>query len=139
MLRNADRASWLTREGDNFSGLIWNYTVPDQDESNRPYFRKLHPPTSLPSIDLTVSSLQPGTYRLSLHRTGFKANDAYSQYIEWGLPQNLTPEQVTTLQHLAEDVPETEINIEVGRNGSLSRKIALRANDVILVKLNRVQ
>jgi xylan 1,4-beta-xylosidase len=139
VLRNADEKSWLTREGDNFSGLIWNYTVPDQDESNRPYFRKLHPPTSLPPINLTVSSLRSGTYRLTLHRTGFKANDAYSQYIEWGLPQNLTPAQVTTLRHLSEDLPETEINIEVGENGSLNRKIPIRTNDVILVKLNRVQ
>ena len=97
VLRDRDADSWLTRDGGNFAGLIWNYTIPDQTESDRPYFRKLHPATPLPPVDLTVSSLKPGAYRLQLYRTGYKANDAYSQYIAWGLPTNLTPAQIATL------------------------------------------
>jgi xylan 1,4-beta-xylosidase len=139
VLRNADAESWLTREGDRFSGLIWNYTIPDQQESNRPYFRKLHPPASLPPVKLSVSSLQPGSYRLKVYRTGFQANDAYSQYIEWGLPKNLAPAQVATLQSLSSDVAETDIKLEVGADGTLSRTIPIRTNDVILVKLDMVK
>ncbi len=137
VLRNGDAESWLTRDGGNFAGLIWNYTTPDQRESNRPYFRKLHPSTPLPSVKLTISSLQPGRYRLSLHRTGFKANDAYSQYIEWGMPKDLTPEQIAMLRQLSSDVPETDIDVEVGANGIFSREIPIRTNDVILVSLKR--
>jgi xylan 1,4-beta-xylosidase len=139
VLRNGDRRSWLTRDGGDFSGLIWDYTTPDQKESNRPYFRKLHPSTPLPPIDLTVTSLQPGTYRLLVHRTGFKANDAYSQYIEWGRPKDLTPKQIETLQQLSNDTPETQIVVHVGANGTFHRKIQIRTNDVVLVNVSRVQ
>jgi xylan 1,4-beta-xylosidase len=137
VLRNTDAESWMTRDGGNFAGLIWNYTIPDQQESNRPYFRKLHPSTPLAPVSLTISSLQPGAYRLTLHRTGFKANDAYSQYIEWGMPRDLTPAQVATLQRLAGDVPELDVKIEVGQDGLFQRDIPIRTNDVVLVKLQR--
>ena len=139
VLRNADAESWLTRDGDDFAGLIWNYTIPEQQESDRPYFRKLHPATPLHPVHLQVAGLHPGTYRLSLYRTGFKANDAYSQYIEWGLPKDLTTEKIAVLQHLSGDAPEMDIKVEVGRNGSFNRGIPIRTNDVILIKLKRMQ
>jgi xylan 1,4-beta-xylosidase len=137
-LRDDDPESWLTRDGGNFAGLIWNYTIPDETESNRPYFRKLHPATPLPPVALTVSSLQPGPYRLTLHRTGFRTNDAYSQFIEWGLPKDLTPYQIATLRQLSNDTPDTETNVEVGADGMFHREIPIRTNDVILVSLKRV-
>ncbi|MGD0767529.1 MAG: cellulase family glycosylhydrolase [Tepidisphaeraceae bacterium] len=139
VLHNSDARSWFTRDGGNFSGLIWDYTTPDQKESDRPYFRKLHPSTPLPPIDLTVTSLQPGKYRLVVHRTGFKANDAYSQYIEWGRPKDLTPEQIEALQQLSTDAPETQIMVDVGDNGTFHREIPIRTNDVVLVNVSRVQ
>jgi len=139
VLHNSDMRSWLTRDGGDFSGLIWDYTTPDQKESNRPYFRKLHPSTPLPPIDLTVTSLQPGRYRLVVHRVGFKANDAYSQYIEWGRPKDLKPQQIAALQMISSDAPETELVVDVGIDGKLHRKLKIRTNDVILIKASRVQ
>ncbi|MDE2501044.1 MAG: cellulase family glycosylhydrolase [Alphaproteobacteria bacterium] len=139
VLRDGDKESWLTRDGGNFAGLMWNYTIPDQTESDRPYFRKLHPATPLAPVDLTVSSLKPGLYRLSLFRTGYKANDAYSQYIEWGLPKDLTPAQMAELQKLSSDAPERLIDVEVGADGKFRWEVPMRTNDVVLVKLSRVQ
>jgi xylan 1,4-beta-xylosidase len=139
VLHNGDARSWMTRDGGDFSGLIWDYTIPDQKESNRPYFRKLHPSTPLGPIDLTVTALQPGKYRLVVDRTGFKANDAYSQYIEWGRPKNLTPEQIAALQRLSSDAPETEVVVDVGADGALHRQLQIWTNDVILIKAIRVQ
>ena len=129
--------SWLTRDSENFAGLIWNYTTPDQDESDRPYFRKLHPATPVAPVELKVTSLDPGNYRLSVHRTGYKANDAYSQYIAWGLPKDLTQAEIAELQKLSADKPETEAVVKVGADGIFRRTIALRTNDVILVSLSR--
>jgi xylan 1,4-beta-xylosidase len=134
-LHDGDAESWLTRDSGNFAGLIWNYTTPDQKESNRPYFRKLHPSTSLAPIDLTVTSLRPGAYQFIVHRTGFKANDAYSQYIEWGRPKDLTSAQIATLQQLSADTPETQISVNVGSDGTFHHEINIRTNDVVLVKL----
>jgi xylan 1,4-beta-xylosidase len=139
VLHNSDARSWLTRNGEDFSGLIWDFTTPDQKESDRPYFRKLHPSTPLLPVDLTVTSLQPGTYRLVVHRTGFKANDAYSQYIGWGRPKDLTPKQIEALQEVSSDTPEIDILIDVGPDGTFHRNIPIRTNDMILVNLSRAQ
>ena len=137
-LRDGDAESWLTRDGENFAGLIWNFTTPDQNESDRPYFRKLHPAMPLAPVNLTVTSLRPGTYRLTVHRTGFQTNDAYSQYIAWGLPKDLTPAQIAQLQILASDKPEKVMLVKVGAKGVLHRRISLRTNDIVLVDVDRV-
>lgn len=136
-LPDADAHSWLTRAGDGFAGLVWDYTAPHQDESNRPYFRKLHPAAPVAPIDLELRSLKPGRYRLTVRRTGYRANDAYSRYIDWGLPDSLTPQQLETLRADAADRPETDQIVSVGADGRFSREIPLRTNDVVLVTLKR--
>lgn len=134
-LKNSDSRSWLTRTDNSFSGLIWDYTTPDQNESNRPYFRKLHPATAKAPIALKVAGLKPGKYTLSLHRTGYMANDAYSQYIEWGRPDNLTADQIATLQRLTDDKAESQTTVTVSKNGVFNKRIAIRTNDVVLISL----
>lgn len=138
LLRDQDTESWLTRGKDGFSGLIWNYTAPHQTVGDRSYFRKLHPSKPLPPIRLEVSHLQPGTYRWRVFRTGYQANDAYSQYIEWGLPTNLTRKQIALLQRITRDAPETSITVHVGADGEFDRQIPLRTNDIVLVKLHKL-
>ena len=138
LLTGGDAESWMTRKGKNFAGLIWNYTIPDETESNRPYFRKLHPAAPLPSVDLRLTSLEPGRYRLIVHRTGFDANDAYSQYIRWGLPKDLSAQQIAQLQKLTSDVPEQQMTVRVGPGGTYHRMVPMRTNDVVLVELQRV-
>lgn len=137
-LQNSDAHSWLTRSGDNFTGLIWNYQTPDQKESNRPFYRKLRPAGGGDATTLTVKNLKPGRYRLTLHRTGYDANDAYSQYIRWGLPKDLSPEQIAELQAKTADRAETDKIIRVGKNGIFQTSLGLRAEDVVLVGLSKV-
>src|SRR6185437_4214126 len=137
VLRNSDRESWLTRSGGNFSGLIWNYTPPRQTVGDRSYFRQLHPAETLAPGRLQIARLRPGTYELSVFRTGYRRNDAYSQYIAWGLPANLTRRQLALLQRLTRDEPARTM-IHVGADGRFERSISMRANDVVLVKLRQV-
>lgn len=137
LLQGGDARAWLTRDGHNFAGLIWDYTTPEMNESDRPYFRKLHPADAKPPVDLKLSSLEPGRYRLTIHRTGFQANDAYSQVIQWGLPNDLTSRQVATLQGLASDKPELDMVVTVGPDGRFERQIPIRTNDILLVRLTR--
>ena len=135
-LRDNDPESWLTRGNDGFSGLIWNYTPPHQTVGDRSYFRELHPSKPVSPVDLEVSHLQPGTYTLSVYRTGYRANDAYSQYIEWGLPTDLTRTQIATLQRLTRDRPQVQTTVHVGANRRFDRRIPMRTNDVVLIKLS---
>lgn len=134
-LAGSDTHSVLTRTKTGFAGLFWDYTTPDQPESNRPFYRKARPATPVAPIELEFTKLKPGKYRLRLYRTGYKANDAYTQYIEWGMPKDLSADQVATLQRLSSDVPESAADVTVGPDGSFHKAIAMRTNDVVLVKL----
>lgn len=138
LLRSSDAHSWITRDGGDFAALIWDYTLPDQDESDRPYFRKLQPAAALPPVRLSVSALRPGKYRLTLHRVGFEANDAYSQYIKWGLPKDLSPEQLTQLRRLSDDRPEAQSVVDVGPSRRFERSVPMRTNDVVFVTLRAI-
>jgi xylan 1,4-beta-xylosidase len=134
-LRGGDARSYLTRTKNGFAGLFWDYTMPDQQESDRPFFRKLRPATPVAPVELKVTKLKPGSYRLLVYRTGFEANDAYSKYIEWGMPKDLSAEQINLLKGDTSDAPEINSKVKIGSDGVFQRTIKLRSNDVILVKL----
>jgi xylan 1,4-beta-xylosidase len=74
--------------------------------------------------------LKSGSYRLKIHRTGFRANDAYSAYIDMGLDQ---------LRDLTRDLPEIDRAIKVAKSGSYEFSLAMHSNDVVLVKLERAE
>lgn len=137
-LRNADPESWLTREGDNFAGLIWNFTIPDQKLSNRPFYTRIHPAQKLDPVRMALAAVKPGTYRLRVFRTGYKANDAYTTYLEWGRPSQLTDQQLDRLQRQTRDAPEIDRAVRVGADGRFELKLDIRANDLLLVKLERL-
>jgi len=137
VLSVGDDRAMLTRDGSRFAGLFWDYTTPDQQESNRPFFRRLRPARKVAPVDLTVKHLQAGVYRLKVHRTGFGANDAYSQYIRWGRPVDLTAARIVQLQELSGDRAESSMSVIVRAGGVFHRTIELRANDVVLVKLEK--
>lgn len=134
-LAGSDTRSIMSRRGDDFVGLFWDYTTPDQNESDRPFYRKLRPAAATVPVELKLIDLKPGDYRLLVYRTGFDANDAYSQYIKWGLPKDLTAEQIATLQELSADKPESDLKVTIGVDGMFRRTLPIRVNDVVLVKL----
>ena len=137
-LQGGDARSILSRNGSSFAGLFWDYTTPVQPESNRPFFRKLRPATPVAPLDVTITKLKPGNYHLKVFRTGFEANDAYSQYIEWGRPDRLTQAQIGQLQQLSRDTAEKNIKVTIGPQGTFHQTIKMRTNDVVLVKLERI-
>jgi xylan 1,4-beta-xylosidase len=74
-------------------------------------------------------------YRLQIHRTGFRANDAYSAYIEMGAPKDLDPVQLAKLNALTADRPEDDKTVRSGKDGSLEVNLPMRSNDIVLVTL----
>jgi len=138
LLADADPQSWLTRDGGDFAALIWDFSQPSQEVSDRPFFSKDRPSDSLSPVALTVTSLAPGSYRLDVYRTGYQRNDPYSQVIAWGNPKDLTHDQIATLVQDTSDGPESESTVIVDSSGTFSRQIAMRANDVVLVTLRRL-
>jgi xylan 1,4-beta-xylosidase len=108
---------------------------PDQKTSNRPFFTKLLPAQPSAPARIEFTNLKPGYYRLTVRRTGFKANDAYSRYLELGSPKDLTTAQLAELQGPASDVPESVRQISVGGDSRYSLQLPMRTNDVVLLQL----
>jgi xylan 1,4-beta-xylosidase len=136
-LVNRDPASWLTTKGRNVEALLWDFTSLKQDEGNKGFYRRLHPAAEAAPVDLRLRGLAPGRYVLKVYRTGYRKNDAYSTYIDMGLPTNLSPGQKQQLQALVKDEPESTTDVTVSADGSFERTISMRQNDVVFVSLGR--
>lgn len=133
-LKTDDAQSYVTRKGKAVQVLVWDLQQPVQEKSNRPFFTKVLPTKDSSPVALSLKSLKPGTYAVRLYRTGFKANDAYTAYLELGLPKTLTPEQIKQLNQLTADQPVTS-TLRVDRSGTAEYSIPMRANDIALVTI----
>ncbi|WP_083671976.1 GH39 family glycosyl hydrolase [Sphingomonas montana] len=118
--------------------LLWAWRQPAQSVSNRPFFTKVLPASAQPSAVVRFAGLAPGRYRLTLRRTGFKANDAHTRYLELGSPKDLTSAQVQELQALTRDLPELTRTVQVGPDGRHAATVPMRANDVVLATVERI-
>ena len=78
-------------------------------------------------------------YRVTIHRTGYHANDAYSAYIELGSPKDLTAEQIAHLNELTRDLPEADKTANSDPGGTVDLSIPMNSNDIVLVKLEPVR
>jgi len=136
-LKSADAESWITRKGNDVQTLVWSYAPLPQSEGNKAFYRKLHPAQPVAPVDLKLSGLAPGRYRLTVRRTGYQHNDAYSAWIDMGLPKDLTPAQLIALNHLVEDVPESSVEVTVDSSGCFEHRFDMRQNDIVLVSMER--
>ncbi|PVM90787.1 GH39 family glycosyl hydrolase [Caulobacter endophyticus] len=134
---STDNSVLASVDGGKIAALVWDFTQPVQPTSNRSYFTKVQPAADAPGAALSVAGLKPGRYSLKTRRTGFRANDAYTAYIELGMPQKLTADQIDKLQALTADKPEIDRTITVGKDGVAKVDFALRQNDLVLVTLER--
>jgi len=130
----ADAETWATTDGGGVQALVWAFRQPVQTVSNRPFYTKVHPASDIEPVSLDLKGLKPGRYDVQIFRTGFKANDAYTAYLEMGRPKTLTDQQVRDLNALTADRPETRA-LTVGKSGAASVAVPMRANDVVLVKV----
>jgi xylan 1,4-beta-xylosidase len=132
-----DPQSLAAVDGGTVTLIIWDWAQPQTEESNRVFYRKLLPANPSKAAKVELSNLMPGTYSLRMHRTGYRANDAYSAYIDMGLPNDLTTEQVNVLHGLTRDAPERAQTIKVGADGKVSIDLSMRTNDVVMLTLAR--
>jgi len=135
-LRNADAASWVTRdEAGNIQILVWDLTNPAGGSANQAVFRKINEPKSKGNVTITISHMPAGDYRCTRWQVGYEKNDAYSVYLKMGAPRQLTREQEGALQKAAAGEPEAQTEIRI--DGTFTQTVALRENDVILLTLTR--
>ena len=137
-LRTNDPQAWLAAEGGNVAAVIWDFEHPDQKVSNRSFYTKLIPAHASAPVQLQVTHLAPNAaYRLEVHRAGYRANDAYSAYIEMGSPKELSAAQIARLNELTRDLSETDKVVRSGPTGKVELTVPMNSNDIVLVKLTR--
>ena len=112
---------------------MWDYA-----EGDKEVYRKKHLPAKQADVQLKLTGMPSGKYRLEIRRTGYEANDAYSAYLDMGMPKDPTPAQFDTLFQKASDSPETSEVIEVTKGGQFDRSLPMRENDTVYVSLKRI-
>jgi xylan 1,4-beta-xylosidase len=139
-LPSADDKVLAAVDGDKTAVVAWDWQHPDQkDASNGTFFGKPVPNGPAPAVKLALRHLKPGAYRLELRRTGYKANDAHTAYLEMGSPKQLDAAQLARLQSLTQDLPEVKRTVNVGKNGLLNFTVPMRSNDITLLTLAPVK
>jgi xylan 1,4-beta-xylosidase len=137
-LKTSDQQAMLANQGGNVAAVIWDFEQPDQKASNRSFYTKLIPAHAAAPVQLQVTHLAPNSaYRLEVFRTGYRANDSYSAYIEMGSPKELTTAQILHLNELTRDLPEIDKAVRSGSEGTVEFSIPMNSNDIVLVKLKR--
>jgi xylan 1,4-beta-xylosidase len=134
-LPSTDGQSWASIEGRRIAALVWDWEQPEQKVSNHPYFTKIQPAPAARPARISFRHVMPGTYRLSIRRTGFRANDAYTAYLEMGAPKDLNPDQLHELQRLTRDAPERSQIVKIAADGLAKVDLPLRSNDIALLVL----
>ncbi|MGO4700766.1 beta-xylosidase [Dyella sp. 2RAB6] len=133
-LVTGDAESIATRDGDTFKLLVWHFQQPKQLQSNRSFYTRVQPAAPAAGVRLGLKGLRPGNYLITIHRTGFDANDAYTAYLRMGSPSALGTHQLQELRELTADRPVTS-KMQVGTSGTGEMTIPMHDNDVVLFEL----
>jgi xylan 1,4-beta-xylosidase len=140
-LADNDASSWAcTDNHGDVQLLMWDFTntSPADSLNNQVYYKRDLPSRSKGQLKAVVNHVKPGVYRITVYRTGYRANDAYDTYLDLGAPTQLTREQVAVIRKKSNDTPVKERTVTVGQNGRFTEVLDLRENDVYLIDLHRV-
>ncbi len=138
-LASNDPQSMIAVQGERLTAVLWDFEQPKQDVSNHPFFTKVLPATPAKPIALHMLHLKPrASYRMAIYRTGYKANDAYTAYLEMGAPKDLSPAQIAHLNDLTRDQPESDQVSRTQSDGSITLHVPMRSNDIVLVSVTPI-
>ncbi|WP_068090208.1 GH39 family glycosyl hydrolase [Novosphingobium rosa] len=137
-LPTGDDQAMVAKDGGKVSALLWDFQQPVQKLSNKPFYTRQVPATPSRPVALTLSHLKAGSYRLQIHRTGYRVNDPLSAYIDMGMPKALSPRQLAQLQQQTADRPEQDRVLRVGVDGHATVTVTMRSNDIALVTFEPV-
>ena len=138
-LPSTDASVLAATQGDSTAVLVWDWQNAEQPASNSVYYGKPIPATPSRPVRLSLQGLTPGDYRVQVQRTGYKANDAYTAWLEMGSPKTLASDQLGQLQALTADTPEVSSTVHVGVDGKLQWKLPMRSSDIALFTLQPVK
>ncbi len=140
-LATSDAQSWITAAKDKsgkttYAALFWDYTAiaPPSPETDQIFYKREQPAKPAAPVQLTLTNLPNGHYQLSIYRTGYQQNDAYTAYLHMGSPSQLTRDQVAKLQQAASGKPAESRDLII-RDHQFQSTFPMLQNDTVLVTL----
>ena len=137
-LKSNDADSWIcTARDGSVQALLWNFTNTHlgTNINNQHYYNHDLPSAPKDKVTLQLNHLPRGKYTVETFKVGYRANDAYTAYLDLGAPNQLTRAQVTTLKAAASGTPESRATMKIGKDGMFKQGIVLRDNDLVLLTL----
>jgi xylan 1,4-beta-xylosidase len=141
-LKCSDPAAFVCKgKSDTVQALFWDFTIthPGPSIINQEFYRKDQPANAKPPVELALSGLRPGSYRLVATKVGYRSNDVQSSWRDLGSPAQLAPYQVEALRKASSGAACLDEPVRVGADGRFSRRFEIRENDVYLVELSPLQ
>lgn len=133
-----DPAAIVCRDNDGgVQALFWDFTIthPGPSIIDQEYYKAEHPAREKGTIELKLSHIPKGKYRLLAYKVGYRANDVQSAWRDLGAPAQLTRSQVETLRKASSGEPCADEKVQVGSDACFSRRFELRENDVWLLEM----
>lgn len=134
-LVTGDVQAMAAKNGSRIAALVWDFLQPVQAVSNKPFYTRQVPAKASRPVTLRLAHVPAGSYRLQVHKTGYRLNDPLSAYIDMGMPAALNAQQLAQLQRDTADRPAQDTLLRVGKDGSATVSVPMRSNDVALVTL----
>jgi xylan 1,4-beta-xylosidase len=137
-LRNDDPDSWICIAPDGgVQVLFWNFTNthPGTNVNNQHFYNRDQPSAPKDKVTLNLTHLPRGKYTLEVFKVGYRANDAYTAYLDLGAPEQLSRAQVAQLKTAANGAPVSRATVKVGKDEIFKMEYILHDNDVVFVTL----
>lgn len=139
-LANSDSSSWACKDATgNVQLLVWDFTNTHPGDSvlNQTYYLRDLPAKDHGQMTIEMNSVPAGDYQMEIYQVGYRVNDCYTSYLDWGRPNQLSKKQVDELNARSTGRPLKTETVTIGTDGHFNASIPLRENDVFLLKLNR--
>ena len=140
-LQNSDPASWVcTDKSGGIQVLVWDFTIthPGESVNDQAFYNHDLPSHPKSKVMLALSNVPAGRYAMRVYRVGYRANDAYTAYLDLGSPNQLSKPQVAFLKSMSDGRPERISIVDVAADGLVRQTFELRDNDVCLVTLTKL-
>jgi xylan 1,4-beta-xylosidase len=119
--------------------LFWDLTIHQPKDVNNQDFYVTDIKANLKShIDLQIANLDPGRYRVSVYRIGYRTNDPFADYFDLGRPAQLTRDQVANIRKRNDGEAVLTETVDIRKGETFERTYDVRENDVYLVCAKRL-
>ncbi|MDR6339790.1 xylan 1,4-beta-xylosidase [Filimonas zeae] len=140
-LVNKDPSSWVCKDQQgNLQALVWDYTYTqtDVEVNNQSLYIRDLPAKTKGKLNINIANVPEGKYALELYKVGYRANDAYTTYLDMGKPAGLSKEQVAQIKNINNGKAFHKEIVTVKNKEAFVKELDIRANDVFLLQLNKL-